>query len=107
MADKLFDRIAAIAAVGDRCPTNQHIDGVGLCQLARAGKIRIEVFNRNWRVVTILSGEHAGKQTSRGQNPVGARPYVTIDTKSGPRRSDMPPQVRLPWTPGTPKPQAG
>jgi hypothetical protein len=93
MADKLFDRICAIAAAGERCPKNTEIDGVGLSQLARAGKIRIEVFNRNWRIVTILSGEHAGKQTARGPNPVGARPYITIDAKA-PRRTDMPPRIK-------------
>ena len=31
--------------------------------LARGGKIRIDVYPHNWRVVTILMGPYAGKET--------------------------------------------
>ena len=104
----LFDRIVACALKGERCPMNYPlgpINGPGLSALARAGHIRIEVFMHNWRVVTILSGEHAGKQTQSPPKGKGTgMPYRTIDARTSPRRNDIPLENRRePWKPGTPR----
>lgn len=104
--DKLFDRICEIAERGERCPTNEHLPPNGLSDLAREGRIRIEIFDRNWRIVTILVGAHAGKSTMRGPHiRPDAKPYVTIDAGSPPRRATIPAdQRREPWKPGTRRP---
>lgn len=106
MHDKLFARIVNIAVAGERCPFNEHLPTGGLSALAREGKLRIEVFRHNWRVVTILVGEHTGKKTK--QDPAlepGARPYVVIDARSpAPRKEIALVHRQQPWTPGQPKP---
>jgi hypothetical protein len=105
-SDEVFDLMVLCAINNERCPFNDQLPPGALSSLARAGKVRIEVFRHNWRIVTILEGPHAGKQTLR--DPLlekGARPYVVIDGATGPRRLDIPPQNRRdPWKPGTPKP---
>lgn len=61
-----FSEVEQAAVEGRRCPLNSegHINSKTLGDLAHAGKIRIEVFAHNWRVVTILCGPNAGKQTA-------------------------------------------
>lgn len=102
----LFERIEAIAVNGERCPFNEALPAGGLSALARAGKIRIEVFRHNWRVVTILVGPHAGIKTM--QDPYigpNAKPYVVIDgTSLAPRMKISVQQRQEPWKPVTPKP---
>jgi len=94
-ADFVLDLLGTIAAAGDRCPTGEEIRDrltvAGLpCTnsgtawttwLARAGHIRIEVFGKNWRVITILTGPHIGKKTKAA--PRAGAPYVVIDALSG------------------------
>jgi hypothetical protein len=79
--DAVFALVEASAARGDRCPTNADLPfgcKNALPALAREGKIRIEVYSRNWRVVTILVGPHRGKKTKAPPVGVG-EPYVVID----------------------------
>ncbi len=103
--DHLFDLMVHTAIEGQRCPTNDQLPDHSLPALARAGKVRIEVFERNWRVVTILVGPHAGKQTSRGSVRPEAKPYIVIDASSAPRRTSIPSRHRQkPWRPGDPRP---
>ena len=45
--------------------------------LAQAGKIKIEISGHNWRRVTILWGEHAGRKTP--PNPHGHKVYLVCD----------------------------
>ncbi len=74
-----FAVLEKAAAAGDRCPMAK-TDGLTstlTSALARAGKIRIDVYAHNWRVVTILVGPHAGKSTLGAPNPHW-RPYLTI-----------------------------
>lgn len=64
--DKAFSALEAAAAKGERCPQNSP-DGIisdDISELARLGRVRSEIFAHNWRVVTILTGPHAGKKTA-------------------------------------------
>lgn len=61
-----FASIERAAAAGARCPENGTA-GVGhgvVPALARAGKIRVEIFAHNFRRVTILAGPQAGQATA-------------------------------------------
>lgn len=70
------------AVAGDRCPTQNELLRAGYTgtatpvALARAQRIRIEVYGRNWRVVEIREGEHKGKRTQ--EPPGGGKPYKVI-----------------------------
>lgn len=81
----MFERAAASGA---RCPKSG-VDGLTsqiASGLARSGKIRIDVYPHNWRVVTILTGPQAGKTTAPAPNPKW-RPYLTIEKDSPPKPS--------------------
>lgn len=76
-AEKTFDLIIAAAITGERCPqSHPHgpLQRMGLRELIDAGLVRSEVYAHNYRVVTVLSGEHAGKNTRPA--PAGRRPYM-------------------------------
>lgn len=91
--NKTFDVLAAYAVGRRRCPQRGEIDSAAVVGLAKAGRVRVEIFPRNWRVVEILDGPHKGKRT---QEPPGGktgaaraqrmRPYLVIDS-SGTRRN--------------------
>jgi hypothetical protein len=53
----------------------------GNVALARAGRIRIEVYAHNWRVVEILSGPNKGKRTAPCPNKTNG-PYLVIEKES-------------------------
>jgi hypothetical protein len=109
----LFDHIVPYAERGERCPTNEELlyagyppyKGRNLAALAHAGWVKIAVYTKNWRTVTILKGEHEGAHTElppliKGKLP---KPYRVIDG-SGDNMSTgrkNPPQVKLadppPW----------
>lgn len=80
--DDVFALLLAAAIAGGRCPQSRPHGPIldpGLpAQLARDGKIRIEVYAHNWRRVTILVGEHAGKSTAGPPKPEW-KPYKTIE----------------------------
>lgn len=79
----LFDFLVKYAKSGERCPTSDqlkyHQQPHNLTELASNGYIRIEVFVRNWRVVTILAGAHAGKATAPCPHGGSLKPYRIID----------------------------
>ncbi len=83
--DQVFAALCRYAAAGDRCPQSQALlpgtaiwlQSAHTSALARAGKIRIEIFRLNWRVITILKGEHKGKSTA--PDPSGGFPYLTVN----------------------------
>lgn len=91
--ERCFLALEHAAVNGLRCPQNDyvvaerhrqgvHADLVGV--LAREGFIKVEIFAQNWRVVTMLKGEHQGKQTK--PPPYYMRyPYQVID-RDGSRR---------------------
>jgi|SRR6185437_5763477 len=78
-----FAILERAAVSGARCPKTgeRGLTSTLTGDLARAGKIRIDVYPHNFRVVTILSGSHAGKSTMPAPNPKW-RPYLTIDTEN-------------------------
>lgn len=91
-ADLLLNLIRQAAIDGDRMPTLQGLRRMGhrdpnasLRRLAASGRIRIEVYGRNWRVVEICRGPHAGKRTA--ESPRGGRPYLVVD--AGGTRKDV------------------
>lgn len=93
----VFERFVQAAREGERCPSNDLIEGLlrnaGLPQtafgarkghamtLAERGDIRVEVSGKNWRVVEILTGEHAGKRTM--PDPKGGRPTRIFEKPKG------------------------
>ena len=62
--ERTFEALALAAAKGERCPIAPHIPADHVAQLARSGRIMIEIHGRNFRVVTIMAGPHAGKSTA-------------------------------------------
>ena len=82
LRERAYTMIEQAAIHGDRCPFNDNMDATGRCfvpELARTGRIRVEVYARNWRVVTLLTGEHKGKHTALPSFATVGGPYVTID----------------------------
>jgi len=78
--------IEAAAVAGERCPVTRREGVKGLSDgvttaLAREGRIRIEVYAKNWRVAEILKGPNAGKRTKAPPNPEW-RPYLTIGVET-------------------------
>lgn len=63
--DQIFATLEHAAVMGERCPENgtAGFDSDDLYELAQAGRIRVEVFGLNWRVVTLLTGRYAGRST--------------------------------------------
>lgn len=75
-----FAAIEQAAIAGERCPqTSPHgpIPTGSVSRLARAGKIRSEIFAGNFRRVTICVGPHAGKSTAAPPKGSGL-PYKVI-----------------------------
>lgn len=80
-----FNAIVRAATEGKRCPENGSfgVDSRFTTELARRGRIRVEISGRNYRTVIILLGEHAGKSTT--PHPQGAKPWKVIDTRGNRR----------------------
>ena len=75
-----FAILESCAASGARCPiagTNGLTSDL-TGKLAREGKIRIDIYPHNYRVITILNGLQRGKTTAPPSNPKW-KPYLTID----------------------------
>jgi len=78
--------IEAAAVAGERCPVTarEGVDGLpagATTVLAREGRIRIEVYPHNWRVIEILKGPNAGKRTKGPPKPEW-RPYLTVGVET-------------------------
>lgn len=79
-----FALIERAAIKGDRCPTNISMDNPdgtlrsGITSaLLKEGRIKIEVYAHNWRVVEISIGPNAGKRTKAPPNEK-LKPYLTL-----------------------------
>jgi hypothetical protein len=84
---EVFERIIKAALANERCPvTARDFPTTIVSELARAGKIKVEVFAHNWRRITILEGEHKGKATAPPKIGSG-KPYLTIDANGTHRRA--------------------
>lgn len=82
-----FDALVAAAVAGERCPQSQPFgpfppSATGI--LARAGRIRVEIFTLNWRVVTIMEGPHRGKTTAPCPHSKSGKPYKVIGKDNAP-----------------------
>lgn len=74
--DRDFALLVTAAVNGDRCPqTYPHgpISSGAMTALIRDGKIKSEVYRHNYRVVTIMVGEHKGKTTRPAD--AGLKPF--------------------------------
>jgi hypothetical protein len=84
-ADEVFALLQAAAIAGERCPQSRPhgpiVDPSMTTRLAREGKIKVEIYAHNWRRVTILVGEHAGKATA-GPPKAEWKPYKTFEKVS-------------------------
>lgn len=119
MAD--YDLIAAAAVGGERCPLTIPYGPVrqnSLEWLTKNGLVRTELYRHNYRKVTILTGEHAGRSTAPPPDET-LKPWLTIDAngryKAGKevplvtRRIFAPEQLpeepyRAPWSRERPQP---
>lgn len=83
--EEAFAQLEQAAAKGERCPVSSgpdasRLDTKHVSALAKSGRIAVEISSRNWRRVTILTGEHAGKSTAPSPHK-GNRVYQTIDAR--------------------------
>lgn len=101
--DAAFDKIVASAVANERCPQNDKIPAAAFSALAREGRIRVRVYRKNYRVVDILVGPHAGAQTKDAPDRRrGEKPYKVVDASAPPLRATIPLANRqAPWKPGT------
>lgn len=83
--DNCFASIERAACEGARCPTNGNcgVETAYVIELARQGRIRIEISGHNYRTVTILTGPNAGKRTR--PDPSGRMSWRVFDTIGGHR----------------------
>ena|SRR5581483_9453837 len=89
--EQAYKAILTAALAGTRCPQDARYGHSGLpsgatTKLVHDGRLKIEVYGKNWRVAEIVGGEHAGKRT---QEPPfqNAGPYLVRDA-SGSHRCD-------------------
>lgn len=77
--NETFALLEEVARKGERCPAGKPYGPLNpnvMSALAHAGRIRIEIFTRNWRVVTIMEGPNKGAQTMPPWR--GGKPYRTV-----------------------------
>lgn len=84
--DKAFTLLEHIALAGARCPctsgpyASNMLTSELIGALARDGRILVEIYAHNWRVVTLLTGPHKGKHTAHSPSKFAKTPYQTIDS---------------------------
>lgn len=96
--DNAFALLERAAVEGERCPQSRPYGPLApraAGQLARAGRIRVEIFQWNWRVVTILEGTNKGKHTARCPHPGSGKPYKVIGKDTAPTLAKR----QEPWSP--------
>ena len=100
--DAAFRTLEQLAAANGRCPSNEEIGHGVIAALAAAGRIEVEIYGRNFRRVTLISGPHAGAAT---KGPPGStwRPYAITDRR-GTRRTGFAPQQTQRARPSAPRP---
>lgn len=80
-----FRTLEQVATANGRCPANEDIGHGVIAALAAAGWIEVEIYGRNFRRVTLLTGPHAGA-TTKGPPSATWRPYAITD-RNGTRRT--------------------
>lgn len=87
--DKAFALLVECAVKGERCPitagpkAHPWLRADHIAVLKREERIKIGTCGNNWRVVTILTGEHAGKATAAA--PSAPRTQPRTRAPSAPR----------------------
>lgn len=86
---EVLEVIKAAIDRGARMPTAQELGLVfegqtgriarALKELTRLGCIRVEIYPHNYRVVTILKGEYAGRCTVIGEENMNRKPYRVLE----------------------------
>ena len=101
LLDEVFTMLVGAAYRGERCPQLQPFGPLNWSQnraiadLARAGRIILEVYAPNWRVITICQGKYSGRTTMRCPNHF-AKPYKVIqkgDLATGQRQQPSAPRL--------------
>ena len=102
---RLFKLLEGCAVRGERCPMAaphgplQKGSASGFGVLARQGRIRVEVYPHNYRVVEIRQGHYRGARTAAPPNAKW-RPYKVIpDDLQRPATPPAPAQRRPPSKP--------
>ncbi|KKL95774.1 hypothetical protein LCGC14_1851170 [marine sediment metagenome] len=74
--NQIFDIIVKRALAGERAPQTGEYKSLPpiIKVLAKQGRIKVEVYAHNWRVIEILKGSNAGVRTKEPSGP-GA-PYL-------------------------------
>lgn len=100
--DRVFKLLENCAVNGERCPQKEPhgilstVENIAIADLARAGRIRVEIFAHNWRVVTICEGPHRGKKTAPSPYKGGGIPYKVIEKDDVlPSQRGVPSEPRL------------
>jgi hypothetical protein len=79
----LLRLIEEAACKGERCPTHKQEplfrSGPLMRELTSKGYIRVELYGKQFRQVTVLVGPNAGKQTAPPPRP--GKPYKVIERK--------------------------
>ena len=78
--DEMMAVIIEYARRGERCPlaNSTTFPSKIVGELARTGRIRVDVYAHNWRRITITEpGQHFGQATAPPPNP-NWKPYLTI-----------------------------
>ena len=80
--EKVFAQIERAALAGERCPTTRTTENAtgtllpGITtMLLNEGRIKVEIYGHNWRVVEILKGPNAGKRTKEAPGYPKVWPY--------------------------------
>ena len=80
-----FAQIERAALAGERCPTTCTVDNpTGTMRpgvapiLLKEGRIKVEIYGRNWRVIEILKGPNAGKRTKEAPGYPKTWPYRVL-----------------------------
>lgn len=83
--ERVFAMIEGAAIETVRCPKKDELGshaGVATKELTLRGRIRIEIFNLNWRVAEILVGPNKGKRTEPPPPPhTHSKPWKVLDVR--------------------------
>ena len=99
--DAALRTLEQLAAANGRCPSNEEIGHGDHCGARGGGTVEVEIYGRNFRRVTLLSGPHAGAAT-KGPPSATSRPYAITD-RDGTRRTGFGPQHTQRARPSAPR----
>lgn len=82
--DAVYKLVEAAAINGDRAPQMAPFGpltagmNAALLYMARAGRLRVEIFIHNWRVITLCDGPYKGAHTARSPYKGSGTPHKVI-----------------------------